>query len=1204
MKIDVRRSVLICSIVLLFLGASIVPGITEKITLSTNGERVSSLQVISHPATREEINTIKQRLGVYDPTKNYNILIDGHGTGLAPPTEKSYEHMVGNIQKIDQVIPPAPLIAFFDLSTDPCFPQVGDQGQQGSCAAWAATYYCSGYVIGKKYNWDLASQGNSDQLLSPAWTYNKCNGGRDRGSFMDDNMVVTQTVGCSRMSQMPYNPSDAVGWGTEAAWRDAPSYRANTVYEVPHNINTIKTLVSSGYPITFALDAYSYSYFGSDNVLGSNVMLSELNHGNTIVGYDDAKQDAETGEVGAFKIVNSWGYWGPNHNGYYWMTYQAFLGSWNYGSLNYIDCLYVPNHPTLLGVWLFNPQPYRSASVELGIGPYGSPLETRVPWWDGSSSVMHNYPSFMCLDITEFYDKWAMGVDSFYLKIGDAAHDGTITSFKVEYYNSSYVPGNPTRVSLESPNTPKNTPGYVTASIQIIDNIRPYWRSQGESATGILRGTSIILYAQGKDNVALQWATLATNETGTWQNVTGNYGSPMNLGGVYEQWVWSNFTWQNPAVHQDKRIGWKIYYTDGSDHSNVTNVMSFIILPNPVITDHTASVATTGEAFTFNVSILEDHGIAGVWVEYWFGTGVHTNVTMIPTGVDTYYERTITIPAHSLDTLYYIISAKDGLNYWSSTGFKQVTVYDNDSPQSQNQRQNQSFVPPGGSVILSAQGKDNVALDWAWLSTDESGDWLIYSGGDWWNRSWAFSKQITINHTKVADDLTNFPVLISISSDADLAAHAQPDGDDLVFVDKTNTTQFAHEIESYNSVTGQLVAWVNVPFVSSSQDTILYMYYGNPSCNNQENVVGTWDVNYLTVHHMVGATWSELDDSTMNHWDVSSAGGNPSYNQPGEIGKCVDFDPAGGWDYLKVSSFQLPADSTYTGSAWVYVDGSTSTQRYIFEGDAADGISLCVEANEEFLAVADTTIDDPAYCYSTTSVDVSNPQWIYVCTRADATTNQLDLFVNGINEGNDFINGQIKAEPTGLNIGTYMHNNNYYMNGKIDELRVSNVPRADAWILTEYRMMSSPTTFISLSQEVSGSGGVKYGSPLYLGDVGNQWMWSNFTWQNPAIPEGTMVGWRLYYLDSSKNQNATDIMTFKVGTGSQFLCGDVTYDHSVNVNDVVYLINYLFVAGSPEPVPMKCVGDVNGDGVVNVNDVVYLINYLFVAGSPAPGGCC
>ena len=99
-----------------------------------------------------------------------------------------------------------------------------------------------------------------------------------------------------------------------------------------------------------------------------------------------------------------------------------------------------------------------------------------------------------------------------------------------------------------------------------------------------------------------------------------------------------------------------------------------------------------------------------------------------------------------------------------------------------------------------------------------------------------------------------------------------------------------------------------------------------------------------------------------------------------------------------------------------------------------------------------------------------------------------------------------------------------------------------------------------------------------------------------------MVGWRLYYLDSSNNQIATNIMTFKVGTGSQFLCGDCTNDGIIDVGDVVYLTNYLFIGG-PEPVPMKCVGDVNSDDTVDISDVVSLINYLFIGGPP-PGGCC
>ena len=63
--------------------------------------------------------------------------------------------------------------------------------------------------------------------------------------------------------------------------------------------------------------------------------------------------------------------------------------------------------------------------------------------------------------------------------------------------------------------------------------------------------------------------------------------------------------------------------------------------------------------------------------------------------------------------------------------------------------------------------------------------------------------------------------------------------------------------------------------------------------------------------------------------------------------------------------------------------------------------------------------------------------------------------------------------------------------------------------------------------------------------------------------------------------------------------GDVTADGRIDASDVVYLINYLFVTGSPEPIPIEA-GDVNCDGKINASDVVYLINYLFVAGSPPP----
>ncbi len=70
--------------------------------------------------------------------------------------------------------------------------------------------------------------------------------------------------------------------------------------------------------------------------------------------------------------------------------------------------------------------------------------------------------------------------------------------------------------------------------------------------------------------------------------------------------------------------------------------------------------------------------------------------------------------------------------------------------------------------------------------------------------------------------------------------------------------------------------------------------------------------------------------------------------------------------------------------------------------------------------------------------------------------------------------------------------------------------------------------------------------------------------------------------------------------GPEFIRGDANGDEVIDVADVMYLINYLFLGGS-EPIPWES-GDVNCDGEVDIGDVTYLINYLFLGGSP-PMSC-
>ncbi|MEW5925521.1 MAG: dockerin type I repeat-containing protein, partial [Candidatus Zixiibacteriota bacterium] len=64
--------------------------------------------------------------------------------------------------------------------------------------------------------------------------------------------------------------------------------------------------------------------------------------------------------------------------------------------------------------------------------------------------------------------------------------------------------------------------------------------------------------------------------------------------------------------------------------------------------------------------------------------------------------------------------------------------------------------------------------------------------------------------------------------------------------------------------------------------------------------------------------------------------------------------------------------------------------------------------------------------------------------------------------------------------------------------------------------------------------------------------------------------------------------------------GDVNGDGIINLNDIIYLINYLYIGG-PEPLPVPIAGDVNTTGTINLGDIIYLIKYLF-RGGPAPTG--
>jgi len=89
--------------------------------------------------------------------------------------------------------------------------------------------------------------------------------------------------------------------------------------------------------------------------------------------------------------------------------------------------------------------------------------------------------------------------------------------------------------------------------------------------------------------------------------------------------------------------------------------------------------------------------------------------------------------------------------------------------------------------------------------------------------------------------------------------------------------------------------------------------------------------------------------------------------------------------------------------------------------------------------------------------------------------------------------------------------------------------------------------------------------------------------------------------DSDSPQNV-DTMSVRIEVVEQsFLCGDVDDSGNVDIDDIVFLIAYLF-SGGPAPSDLRT-GDVNCVESIDIDDVAYLIGYLFSGMDEPCAGC-
>ena len=417
-------------------------------------------------------------------------------------------------------------------------------------------------------------------------------------------------------------------------------------------------------------------------------------------------------------------------------------------------------------------------------------------------------------------------------------------------------------------------------------------------------------------------------------------------------------------------------------------------------------------------------------------------------------------------------------------------------------------------------------------TSSSPGDVKLAISSNWYNASWAYRKKITINHTKVSANLTDFPVLVGLASDADLASDAQDDGDDILFTSSNGTSKLSHEIERFNGGTGELVAWVKVPTLSSSTDTDIYMYYGNSLASNQQNTAGVWDSNYRAVWHLKETTGgtNAIKDSTSNA-NHGTDGGNPTLGATGKIGNCVRFD--GTDDHIAVpSSASLKLGSGLTIEAWIRINVWGDWADIVFKGGGSENNS-----DYQFALVTTGLAWDGTYAgtwrtkYFNTTQNTGT--WIYVALTHDTVT--VRCYRGGSEISSQSDPGAIYQSDYQLGISREGAASYGWLNGRIDEVRISNIARSAGWIATGYNNMNSPSTFYSVGVEQGSSSlGTIASQVLNTGVAGARW---DALFWDETLESGTDITFKVRASDTPFLKDAATPSWVPVGGTSPVTSG-------------------------------------------------------------------
>ena len=351
----------------------------------------------------------------------------------------------------------------------------------------------------------------------------------------------------------------------------------------------------------------------------------------------------------------------------------------------------------------------------------------------------------------------------------------------------------------------------------------------------------------------------------------------------------------------------------------------------------------------------------------------------------------------------------------------------------------------------------------------------------------SFMRILQVNEAQITGGPhTDFPVLVQFTGDpllrtAPAGRISSPQGYDIEFRASDQVTILDHEIEFYDGSTGTLLAWVRFPVLQTGVDVTFHMFYGDPSVTCRRNNPGrVWNADYRYVYHLSESAGSPVD-STSNGVAATI---NPSLDPAatvargvvGRIGRALEFltpptaippldtPNAANPTQLQVADGTLAANTPFTLEAWVLFDSLGANGAFC--GLAVKGR----ESGTDWIGLYRIPVGNtpnrrfglgwnPAFGGNVDGgVDVTAGAWDHAIVTFNGS-NVREVWVNGLLQTTSNAAASYAAIAEATRVGD--DSNGRYLDGRIDELRFSNVIRSGAWIQTNFNNQSAPGTFVT-----------------------------------------------------------------------------------------------------------------------------------------------